>query len=388
MTSPIRRVRLMVGRRVMTPEMNGSIPLPATMKGVCSMNFLKRLTSVFFCCVLLSSSVFALDDSDSQDFYTLEAVEAGRASILSSVSTLASSSTTTDDSKMLEGIYKFIQYFTVAPSSFMKGSLFSYLAHIASDTETIMNNLGGISGVATESTLSALSKYFSDSSFEVSKSDTLSGLNSFLGWVFDMRPNGQYSDTSRPYLFEYFDHNTSTYKNGSFSWGALLAGLYGNLSFDGTLYNDGPGYRYSLYHYVMRLSDVLANDEDNAIRYQQKENQTTVKDSFLSGSSSGSSLGKDDFGSLSSVGGTFKDTISLNGQSSISDLTSGLSDADSVGRGWFSQSTKDSLDAVSVSPESTVSTFSDDGSFSVDVDPDPYHMAGFENNYAWLWGDD
>ena len=33
MTSPIWRVRLMVGHRAMNPEMNGSNPLPATMGG-------------------------------------------------------------------------------------------------------------------------------------------------------------------------------------------------------------------------------------------------------------------------------------------------------------------------------------------------------------------
>lgn len=90
------------------------------------------------------------------------------------------------------------------------------------------------------------------------------------------------------------------------------------------------------------------------------------------------------------MGGTFKDISSLNGQASLDSFSSGLSDADTAGQGWFSQATKDSLDAVSGSGSSvsSVSTFSDDGLYSVDVDPDPYHMQGFENNYSWLWGDD
>lgn len=143
---------------------------------------------------------------------------------------------------------------------------------------------------------------------------------------------------------------------------------------------------YTLFHYVKNLSETLASEDDKQLAENYKENREQAERDFLSGKSGKTSLGKDDFGSLSSVGGTFKDTISLNGQASISDLSSGLSDADTAGQGWFSQTTKDCLDAVS--SESTVSTFSDDGLSSVDVDPDPYHMQGFEDHYSWLWGDD
>ena len=146
----------------------------------------------------------------------------------------------------------------------------------------------------------------------------------------------------------------------------------------------------SIMNSVDSINQVLSNQQDSEIVAAQKENVEQVKDDFLTGQSGKTSLGKGDFSSLSSVGGTFKDTISLNGQSSITDLTSGLSDADSVGQGWFSQATKDSLDAVSGSGSSVsvASVFSADSSDGVYADPDPYHMQGFENNYAWLWGDD
>ena len=156
-----------------------------------------------------------------------------------------------------------------------------------------------------------------------------------------------------------------------------------NLTYDTALHSDS----LTLRGMVRRLQETLASDDDRQLAENYKENREQAEKDFLSGKSGKTSLGKDDFGSLSSVGGTFKDTISLNGQSSLSDLTSGLVDADTTGQGWFSQATKDSLDAVSGSSDSSVSTFSDDGLCSVDVDPDPYHMQGFENNYSWLWGD-
>lgn len=350
------------------------------------MSFFKRLTSVFLCCVLLSFPVYAAD-VDGQDYYTLEAVEDGRVSILSSAVSYASAGWSSTDSGMLEGIYKFIQYLTVAPSSIMKGSLFSYLVHIASDTESILNNLGGVDGIATETTLSSFKDYFTSFEFVDSPYSTLTGWNGLLGTVFDMRKAYNYTDKdSFPYTYQGYDVDASKYRTYHYSFSDVMGMLVGFFSSDTQI--SAWNYAWTPYHYIRRLSDVLANDDDKSIRSKQKINQSAVKDEFLSGSSSGSSLGKDDFGSLSSVGGTFKDTISLNGQSSISDLSSGLSDADTVGQGWFSRATKDSLDAVSGSSESTISTFSDDGLYSVDADPDPYHMQGFEDNYAWLWGDD
>ena len=149
------------------------------------------------------------------------------------------------------------------------------------------------------------------------------------------------------------------------------------------------GYQWTLYHYVRQLSEVLASDDDKKLAESQKANREQIEKDFVSGSSGKTSLGKGDFGSLSSVGGTFHDISSLNGQASLDSFSTGLSDADTAGQGWFSQSTKDALDSVSdsTSSESTVSTFSDDGFTSVDVDSDPYNMGNFTDNYSWLWGE-
>ena len=202
---------------------------------------------------------------------------------------------------------------------------------------------------------------------------------------FDTKPGKGFYYNAYAYAFDDYSKGGS----GWFSWSGLMSSMLSSLVFDGKM-SSLVGGNPTLYHYIRRLGDVLASDDDKALSESQKPNREQIEQDFLSGSSGKTSLGRDDFGSLSSVGGTFKDTISLNGQSSLSDLSSGLSDADTAGQGWFSQATKDSLDAVSGSgsSESTVSTFSDDGLSSVDVDPDPYHMQGFEDNYAWLWGDD
>lgn len=130
----------------------------------------------------------------------------------------------------------------------------------------------------------------------------------------------------------------------------------------------------TLYSRVRQLQEVLASDDDLALANSQKANREEIEDSFLTGSSGDTSLGASDFGALSDVGGTIKDSISLNGQSSISDFTTGLSDANTSGQRWFSESTKNALDTVS-------------SSASYDLRSDPYNMSGWQDRYAWLEGD-
>lgn len=256
---------------------------------------------------------------------------------------------------------------------------------------SINDSVSGINGFVKEDSFqSALGNVFLVTGSDAKPTYSWS-LARFLGSVFAVTNNGildtRYSDSFQ-YNIPWYDPNTHTYHSLWGSWSAIMGQLVSSLGVDGQASN--LGYAYTLYHYVKNLSETLASEDDKQLAENYKENREQAEQDFLNGKSGKTSLGKDDFGSLSSVGGTFKDTISLNGQSSLSDLTSGLADADSAGQGWFSQATKDSLDAVSGSgsSESTVSTFSDDGFYSVDVDPDPYHMQGFEDNYAWLWGDD
>lgn len=141
--------------------------------------------------------------------------------------------------------------------------------------------------------------------------------------------------------------------------------------------NQGSGDIDTMYGMMNRLVDVLASDTDKEIRDSQDDNVSQIKQDFVSGSSSGTSLGASDFGSLSSVGSTAKDAVSLNGQASVDTFTSGLSDSDEVARGWFHQNTKTALDNVPTS--SSVSR-------APARDSDPYNMGDFLSHYDWVFG--
>lgn len=163
--------------------------------------------------------------------------------------------------------------------------------------------------------------------------------------------------------------------NDLLSW--FLPRLSNWFAYDGS--NPDEPYSPTLYHFVKNLSDVLASDQDMALAEANASNRQQVEQDFVSGSSGNTSLGASDFGDLSSVGGSVKDSISLNGQSSISGFTGGLSDASNAGLGWFSSSTRDALDTVSSSY-----SFSSPTRRAPD---DTYNMAGFAENYSWLYGE-
>lgn len=366
------------------------------------MNFI-RLTSVFFCCALLSSFlILPASAADDDAFYSLAPVSSSDPSL--AVDYPADPAEFNDsDSTVLSGIYRFVQYLTVSPSSFQSHSIIGMLDRIGSLVYQISQNSGGSDGVAQETTLSAFKDLFTsfhslDSQFPgdtVSFSDYLSSLFSLTtSPALTSSTNDEFhANQEKGFVYNSYaygvDGSITPHLDSQYSFSGLMSTLLSTLIYDGnlsSLTSGGP----TLYRLVALLQRTLASEEDLALREDQKENVDQVKKDFLSGTSDKTSLGKADFGSLSSVGGTFKDITSLNGQSSITDFTSGLADADTAGQGWFSQSTKESLDSVtdSTSSESTVSTFADDGLYSVAVDPDPYNMAGFENNYAWLWGDE
>lgn len=372
------------------------------------MKFL-RLTSVFLCCALLSSFlILPASAMDDNDYYSLFPVGASEPSVAmdwpvspavshdgflaedsENLARIMTDLTTTGmntvktyiadirDSLSRGGtIFEFLSDITDAlTAQNVRGTLAWYIKDIDNLLSTINTSLGG--GLATEETLSSIS---SKVATEITLASYLSTFTQTFGMATWLSP----TQAGEIRYSVGWDSQNQQILYGSFN--SVLWGLTRSLSEIG---NNNFGVP-TLYTRLAQLQEVLASDDDKALAESQKQNREQIEQDFLSGSSGKTSLGKDDFGSLSSVGGTFKDTISLNGQSSLSDLTSGLSDADSAGRGWFSQATKDSLDAVSGSgsSESTVSTFSDDGLYSVDVDLDPYHMQGFEDNYAWLWGDD
>lgn len=163
--------------------------------------------------------------------------------------------------------------------------------------------------------------------------------------------------------------------NDQLSW--LLPRISTWFAYDGN--NPDEPYSPTLYHFVKNLSDVLASDEDRALAEANANNRQQVEQNFVSGSSGKTSLGASDFGDLSSVGGSVKDSLSLNGQSSISGFTGGLSDSDEAGQGWFSADTRDALDSVSSS--------SSYGLKREKGNSDIYNMAGFSDHYSWLYGD-
>lgn len=374
------------------------------------MNFFKRFTSVFLCCVLLSSffvvSVSAVDDSE---YYSLPPVGGSEPST-SFLYPVNPAEFDNNDSNTLTNIYKYIQYLTLSPASWQSNSIIGFLERIYDripsnlstnfalqggdgtnaildgirgwvmqtynylSSDNIAGNLGniqrntgasadrllslvqavsGINGFATENTLSSLSSSFA----------------SFFGiWKYN------YDDNTWPVSVSPDGTEVKT------NWKTYYLNLLRNLTYDTGLYSDS----LTLRGMVKRLQETLASDDDRQLAENYKENREQAEKDFLSGKSGKTSLGKEDFGSLSGVGGTFKDITSLNGQASIGSFSDGLSSADEAGQGWFSQATKDALDSVSDS-SSNVSTFSVDGDYMEDADI--YNMAGFEDHYAWLWGD-
>lgn len=364
---------------------------------------IKRLTSVIIVCTLLSCFLLipasAVADDDS--YYSLPAVSDCSTSV-SSFYPVNPAEFTDSDSTVLLNIYKFVQYLTISPSSYQSHSIVGMLDRIGSLVYQISQNSGGSDGVAQETTLSAFKDLFTsfhslDSQFPgdtVSFSDYLSSLFSLTtSPALASSTNDEFhANQEKGFVYNSYaygvDGSITPHLDSQYSFSGLMSTLLSSLIYDGnlsSLTSGGP----TLYRLVALLQQTLASEDDRQLAQNYKDNREQAETDFLSGQSGKTSLGKDDFGSLSSVGGTFHDISSLNGQASLDSFSSGLTDADTAGQGWFSQSTKDALDTVSgsTSSESSVSTFSDDGLYSVDVDSDPYNMGNFEDNYSWLWSD-
>lgn len=222
--------------------------------------------------------------------------------------------------------------------------------------------------------------------------------------VFDPVPSGLSSTQSGSYRYPIFLDSDDTIYYGSFGNALLFA--VNNLTNDRASFAGGP----TLFHIVHQLQQVLASDDDLQLKQDNKANEDVATDAFVNGNSSKTSLGTGDIGNLKDVGGSFNDLTSLNGQSSVTSFLNGLTSADGTGQGWFSEATRASLDAVSTPVTATrfvqktwrgekSLTYSISADTSVNVvaspaparapaaDPDPYNMAGFEDNYNWLWGD-
>lgn len=358
------------------------------------MSFMRWLTSVLFSCIFLSSFlILPASAVDGDNYYSLSPVSSVEPSsaiewpVSPSVShdgflaqdsenlarimtDLTTTGLTTLKSYVLDirdslsrngTIFGFLSDITDAlTAQNVRGSLVWYIKDIDNLLSSLNASLGD--GLASESTLSAISD-------KVATESSLSVLSNLFGPLANIEL--------------YKDGNWDVIGNVSLK--RFLSSLYVNSS----LYAINDWLQPTLYSLVYDLKSVLASDDDKQLAENYKDNRVQAEQDFLNGSSGKTSLGKNDFSSLSSVGGTFKDISSLNGQASLDSFSSGLTDADTTGQGWFSQSTKDALDSVtdSTSSTSSVSTFSDDGFSSVDVDPDPYNMGNFEDHYSWLWGE-
>lgn len=241
-------------------------------------------------------------------------------------------------------------------------------------------------------------------SFATQNHSDLSSLLTFFNDTFNTQYSGPESTYSPAYRFFFTNKSTGEVQR----W--LSLGGFLDRSFQNLWSDEGYFSSPTLYKLVHQLQQVLASDDDLQLKKDNKANEEAATDAFVNGSSSKTSLGTGDIGNLKDVGGTFNDLTSLNGQSSVSSFLSGLTSADGIGQGWFSEATRASLDAVS-SPVTTtklvqktwrgekslVYSISADTSLNVVAspaparapvsDPDPYNMSGFEGNYNWLWGD-
>lgn len=204
-----------------------------------------------------------------------------------------------------------------------------------------------------------------------------------------------------PYILGFSSvHGTNVY--GSFS--TVLSMLSSQLCSESSFF--APfGFQPTIYHMLHQMQQVLASDDDLALKNDNKANEDAATDAFVNGNSSKTSLGTGDIGNLKDVGGTFNDLTSLNGQSSVTSFLNGLTTADGTGQGWFSEATRASLDAVSApvstsrlvyktwrGEKSLTATVFEDSVHTVSSpasapESDPYNMSGFEDNYNWLWGD-
>lgn len=368
----------------------------------------KPFVAVVLCMALLSSftvsSSAAFDSSDSQTltniYNQLTAVRdqlgypgGGYSSLRQAINYIADHlpSSPQDYSTVLSNIYSNTSSLASTVDA-IKGDT-NNISHRSTD---ILNKLADINtniGVAQIAITNHIDSFFD--LFDIR----------FASYVHANNPDGLF-----PYVAPYFIRSSSSYDSINFSWGEFLGNSYLSLTKDVFLYADATGYRRSLYGLISQLQQVLASDDDLALKGDNKANEDAATDAFVNGSSSKTSLGTGDIGNLKDVGGSFNDLASLNGQSSVTSFLNGLTSADGTGQGWFSEAARASLDAVST-PVTTTNlvrktwrgekslTYSISADTSVNVvaspapacspaaDPDPYNMSGFEDNYNWLWGD-
>lgn len=372
----------------------------------------KTFVAVVFCMALLSSFTVSASAYDVNDIYNqvtairneLGYPQGNWSSLRRAINYIADHlpSSPNDYSTVLSNIKSNSDSIVSTLSELygVNSGLVQRVIEIQSKIDVSNQHLGSIS-----SSLGTIDSHIG-SGFELNHNDLTSFYNRFI----TMFGSSSLGDTDAyKYYCDLFDPATSSYlTSSSLDWGHFLPVVAYSLAFDSGDNVLVPSYEPSLYHRIKQLQLVLASDVDLQLKQDNKANEDAATDAFVNGSSSNTSLGPGDFGNLKDVGGTFNDLTSLNGQSSVSSFLSGLTSADGIGQGWFSEATRASLDAVST-PVTTTRlvqkhwrgekslTYSISADTSVNVvaspapalaaDPDPYNMSGFEDNYNWLWGD-
>lgn len=331
----------------------------------------KKLLALSLALVLCVCPVFAVSDADNS-YYSFEPVSYGSLGGRS-LATLAATSGWTDTD------HDYLNQIRLTLTSKNTGTLLSYIVSIKDSVSNSYDKLFYIK--QNTDYLPNISNNTNDAKSLLNQiqvnTDKLS-----TAWTNERAASvsGKLSDIQGVFSYVFADANWPSYEGGVYNPnGTTFTNLFGNsliaLGYDVNLFN---GER-SLYGRIKQLQETLASDEDKALSDAQKANRDQIQQDFVSGSSGKTSLGASDFADLSSVGGSVKDSISLNGQSTISGFTGGLSDSDEAGQGWFSAETRDALDSVSSS--------SSYGLKRKKGNSDIYNMAGFSDHYSWLYGD-
>lgn len=381
----------------------------------------KKFVSLALCIALLSSFTVSASAYDVNDIYNqlkdirneLGYPQGNWSSLRRAINYIADNlpSSPKDYSTLLSNIKSNTASMVSSLSGIynVNSGLVERVIEVGSEVMISNKHLGNIS-----SFLGTIDSHIS-SGFELNHSDLtsfasqnhsdLSSLISFFDETFTTRYTGPQSEYSNAFRFQLFDHDNGLFYRW-YSLGGLIERYFSNFTCDTPIFSGRP----SLYGAVHQLQQVLASDDDLQLKKDNKSNEDAATDAFINGNSSKTSLGTGDIGNLKDVGGSFNDLTSLNGQSSVSSFLNGLSSADGTGQGWFSEATRASLDAVSTpvtttrlvqktwrGEKSLIYSISADTSVNVvaspaparssAADPDPYNMAGFEDNYNWLWGD-
>lgn len=226
----------------------------------------------------------------------------------------------------------------------------SHLSVVRSNTSAIWSRLGDIINLINSSS-NSFSSLSSDTGTNVLQNilfdtgSTWRHLNSLSsGWVYHNNsysyPTGFSGSWYTQVLIAFAEFNSyiksEFNENSAGTIGSYIHDIWNELHHAND--TETPG---TLAYSLKMLQLVLADEQDLALKQNQEANTTQATNTFLSGSSSGTSLGVQDISDigsiLSSVGSFFSSGFSLGNTSAA------LNSMQSDGLGFWSQSVKDEL---------------------------------------------